>query len=125
MEQEQGLGLSGGNGSVATQGVEQAKKLGVSARRRIYSFADEKKESLFGQADGWIEKISKVADGTGFDGPVGRVRDFTETMKSRSTEELVEDLEMQARQRPLYFLLGAFALGFLGARVLRDVGGET
>ena len=46
-------------------------------------------------------------------------------VKTRSTEELIDDLQVQARARPGVFLLGAFALGFIGARLLRDVGSET
>lgn len=122
MEQQEGFSSGG---SVATQSVEQARKLGASARRRLYSFADERKESLFGQADGLIEKVAKVAEGTSFDGAVGRVRDFAGTVKTRSTEELVGDIQSTARSRPGAFILGAFALGFLGARLLRDVGSEA
>lgn len=126
MEHEQGMDLSGGGGSVATQGVEQAKKLGSTARRRVFSFADAQKENLFGKADGWIDRVAKLAEGAGVpEQSVGRVRDFAGSLKARSTEELIDDVQLQARERPAVFLLGAFALGFLGARLLRDVGAET
>lgn len=118
-----GMGLT--TGSVAKQGVGEAKRLGSTARRRIYSYVDEKKESVVGKAEGWIDKIGKLADGTVGESSAKGVKGLAEKVKSRSTEELIGDLQSQARARPGVFMLGALVLGFLGARLLRDVGSQA
>lgn len=123
MEQQE---MGAATGTVAQQGIDEAKKLGSSARRRLYSFVDEKKESVVGKADGWIDRATRLADGTGVgESSMEKVRELADAVKTRSTEDLIGDLQSQARARPGAFLIGAFALGFLGARLLRDVGTET
>jgi hypothetical protein len=44
---------------------------------------------------------------------------FSQSLQDKSTEELVNDVEDFARERPEIFLGGAFLLGLLAARVLK------
>ena len=128
MESEQ-IGVSGsetGSTSVARHGVEEAKKIGNSARRRVYSKADERKSQFFERAGSWLDEVEKLGDkGIVPEGVFEKVRDVSETLRSRSTEDLVEELGVKVRQRPGTFVLGALVLGFIGARLLRDVGTRT
>jgi hypothetical protein len=124
METEQ-IGMSGSDSgtSAAKQGIEEAKKISNSARRRVYMRADEKKAQLFEGPGSWLEKIEGLG-GKGIvpEGVLEKVREVADTLRSRSTEELVDDFGMKARQRPGAFILGALAVGFIGARLLKDVG---
>jgi hypothetical protein len=124
METEQ-IGMSGSDSgtSAAQQGVEEAKKIGNSARRRVYMRADERKAKLFEGPESWFGKLEGLAGkGVVPDAVMEKFREISETLRSRSTEELVDDVGMKARQRPGTFILGALAVGFIGARLLKDVG---
>jgi hypothetical protein len=48
------------------------------------------------------------------------VRGFGHDIQNRSSEQLLSDFRRQVQSRPLPILLGCLALGFLGARMLRE-----
>ena len=124
METEQmGTSVPEAGTSAAGQGVEEAKRVGSSARRRVFSTADEKKAQFLDTADGWIQKIEGLS-GKGIvpEGVLERVRNVEDTLRSHSTEELIEDFGDKARERPAMFVFGALAAGFIAARILKDVG---
>lgn len=51
------------------------------------------------------------------------VQQFSSYLREHNIEDLVKDTEEMARRRPLAFMGGAFALGFVLARFFRDGGG--
>lgn len=124
METEQiGMSVPETEASAARQGVEEAKKIGSSARRRVLSTADQKKAQFLQGVDGWLEKVEGLS-GKGIvpEGVIERARGARDTIRSRSTEQLLDDFGTKARERPALFVFGALAAGFVAGRILRDVG---
>jgi hypothetical protein len=116
------MGVGPNNGSVAKQGIEEAKRIGDKVRRRIFAATDQGKASLVDRADAWL---GGVTAGVLPDGAKEKAMDLVETLRTRSTEELIDDVQFEARRRPTAFVLGALALGFIAGRVLVDVGSES
>ena len=110
------------SGSVAKQGIEEAKRIGVTVRQRIYEATDSGKSSLVDRADTFLGGFSA---GVIPEAAMDRAKDVVEALRTRSTEDLVYDAQQAARRRPGLFMLGALAVGFLAGRVLVDVGSES
>lgn len=109
---------------------EQAKKLGHVARERAVKQADNRKSLLVSELDnfaGTLEEVSRTLDERGNDSQkqlVDRgaryVRQASKQLRNRSSEELFDMAQRQLRANPAMAIGGAFALGFLGVRLLRS-----
>ena len=116
----------GDSGSSPTAiGGEQARRIGRTARTRVYGALDQGKGKLVEQIDGLLGKVPSGVTIPFFTDGVDRVRSFTDGIRDKDVEEVLGDIKMEAHRRPGTFMLGAFAIGFLAARVLRDVGSEA
>lgn len=120
-------GMTRGNSgsSPSATGAEQARRIGRSARTRVFSTLDQGKGKLVEQLDGWLGKVPGNVQIPFFSDGVDRVRSFTDGIRDRNAEDVLDDIKFEAHRRPGAFMLGAFAIGFLAARVLRDVGSDT
>ena len=114
----------------ASVGRDQAKKFGSMARERAIKQADTRKSHFASQLDnfaGTLEEVSRTLEDRGDDTQkewVDRgaklVRNASKEIRSRSTEELFDTAQRQVKSKPELAMLGAFALGFLGIRLLRS-----
>lgn len=119
---EESIGLGS---SPATEGVEQAKRIGRSARDRVLSTVDGGKERLVAQLEEWLGKADALKNIGPAEGFVTRANDIVQSLKTRSTSEILDDVQAEARRRPAAFMLGALAVGFIAARALKDVANDS
>lgn len=116
----------GDSGSSPTaMGGEQARRIGRTARTRVYSALDQGKEKVVEQIDGLLGKVPDGVTIPFFSDGVDRVRSLTDGIRDKEVEEVLGDIKLEAHRRPGTFMLGAFAIGFLAARMLKDVGSEA
>lgn len=111
----------GSTTSPVSAGTDQAKRIGRDVAERAFSTIDTRKSEWLGSVDGVLSKLEGLP--VGADGLVGRAKELLDGVKTRPTRELIDDVQLQARQRPGLFMLGALAVGFLAGRALKDVGG--
>lgn len=114
----------------ASGGREQAKKYGGMARERAMKQADHRKSHFASELDnfaGTLEEVSRTLDERGNDSQkelVDRgaryVRKASKQLRSRSSDEIFDMAQEQLRANPAIAIGGAFALGFLGVRLLRS-----
>lgn len=113
---------------LAHGGMEQARRLTSSTRERVFKTADEKKGLLTGKLDELARNIDELGQKAGgedelprklVDGASRALRNVQHALDTRSTEELIDEAGRQIRQRPGLFLASCFAVGFIGARLLR------
>ena len=105
-------------------GREDVRRMGGAARRRLLSEADRRKSSVASRLD----QLADSLENSGSSGPEGQflgsaarfARNASSTIRNRSSEELLDNLEQGFRSRPGAFLAGCVALGFLGGRLLRS-----
>jgi len=106
--------------------AEQLSRVGEAARRQAFKQIDSKKSVLAGQLQGFASKLKGIGE-QGQDDPVqklaGTAAQFAEraadVVGNRSADELVALGKREMSARPVMFLVGFFALGFLSARLLR------
>ncbi len=117
-----------GQDNLSDEARERAKKLGSSAMHKAAGIADSKKHDIASglraiaehleeasqeeQVDERIESLSSMA--------AGWVRSASDMLESRSADELIERVQHEMRAHPGFSMAGFFALGFLGARLLRE-----
>jgi hypothetical protein len=111
-----------GNGRHATQhGRGRFGDRTSGARQKVISMMDEQKGSICAGLDHLAASLENMG---------GPQRQFTVTaadyvrrarsmLSNRSSEELMNTAMHELRARPGAVIAGAFALGFLGARMLR------
>jgi hypothetical protein len=114
---------------LASSGVDEAKRLTSATKERVLRQADEKKGMIADKLEELARNIDEVgAKGGGDEEDLSRrlaesaartVRSVERTLNERSTEELLAAAGRELRQRPGLLMAGCFALGFLGARLLR------
>jgi len=114
----------------ATEGREQARRLGGMARERLVKKAESRKTHLAAELDnfaGTLEEVSRTLENRGdeaqkkiVDRGARLVRKASRQLRDRSTEELFDVAQQQLKRRPELAMAGAFALGFLGLRLLRS-----
>lgn len=110
-------------GRSSTHGREDVRRFGGAARRRILSEADRRRSMI---AD-HLESFASSLDNNPSSGPEGQLlesaarfaHNASSTIRNRSSEELLDNLEQGFRDRPGAFLAGCLALGFIGGRLLR------
>lgn len=121
-------------GSILQQAREVAYKVAARAREGVRAQIDGQRQGL---ADGLTQMeraVEQAADSlhqTGHDTIAGYVDRAVRVLhgsavwvSTHTLEEVGHDLERQVRERPLLFMAGFFALGFLSARVLRSSGSK-
>jgi hypothetical protein len=99
------------------------RRLGGAARRRILSEADRRKSTVAER----LESFANSLENNRSSGPEGQLLDqaarlahhASSTIRNRSSEDLLDNLEQGFRDRPGVFLAGCLALGFIGGRLLR------
>jgi len=112
--------------SVASNTTEQLSRVGETAKRQAYKQIDDKKSVLAEQLHGFASKLKGIGGQDSAD-PVqklaGSAAEYAEraadAMGRMSTDELVTVGKREISARPLAFLAGFFALGFVSARLLR------
>lgn len=105
-------------------GRENVRRMGSAARRRLISEADSRRTSVADR----IDRLAGSLENNPSSGPEGRflnatarvARNASSTIRNRSSEELLDDLEQGFRNRPGAFLAGCLALGFIGGRLFRS-----
>ncbi|WP_373047239.1 hypothetical protein [Vulgatibacter sp.] len=122
--------VSGKAHDYAAQGKEQARKLGGVARERAIKSADSRKSLVASELDnfaGTLEEVSRTLESRGnesqrklVDRGAKLVRQASHQLRDRPTEDLLDMAQEQLRARPGAAIAGAFALGFLGMRLLRS-----
>lgn len=115
---------------VAGEGVEQARKIGLSARQRVIRLADEKKDEWADGIENLASRLASIAkeegDGQakvagGFMGDAAdQLRSVSGQIRNKSADELLEDVQEGMRKRPGVVIAGALAIGFLAARMFRE-----
>jgi hypothetical protein len=104
-------------------GKEEVRRLGGAARRRIIAEADKRKSLVASR----LEQLADSLESSETQGPEGKLldsaariaRNASSTLRNRSSEELLSNVEQGFRDRPGVFLAGCLALGFVGGRLLR------
>jgi len=106
--------------------AEQLGRVGEAARRQAYKQIDNKKSVIAGQLQGFASKLKGIGE-QGQGDPVQKLagnaaqlaQRAADAMGRMSTDELVTLGKREMSARPLMFLAGFFAVGFLSARLLR------
>ena len=108
---------------------ERVGALSETARERIYQAADSRKDGLLGRLDGWLSLVDDIAARIDQQGGAAaqwsgalksRVHGLADGLKTRSTDQLLDELEAGIRARPGLFVAGCALLGFLGVRLMRS-----
>lgn len=125
---EQGVGEKARR--IAGEQAERAKRMGSFARDRMMKNADQRKGRIAAELDsfaGTLDDLSRTLQDRG-NAPQQKlveqgskvVRSASKMLREKSSEELLDRAQSELRQRPGAALAGAFALGFLGIRLLRS-----
>ena len=104
-------------------GKEDVQRLGGAARRRLMSEADKRKSMVASR----LEQLAETFESSESSGPEAKLldaaarfaRNASSTLRNRSSEDLLANVEQTFRERPGMFLAGCLALGFVGGRLLR------
>jgi hypothetical protein len=124
---ENSAGGYGENGQRYPAVSDRAHRVVGKARERAYYMADERKGDLAERLDSFADELAKVGGGAGgeqVDKLAGKAADVirraSSTLREHTSEELFERVEREVRARPGIVIAGCIALGFLGARLLKD-----
>lgn len=120
------MGAAGSSGS-ASAAKEKVKEVGAKVMDKAKGQVDARKGEVAEQLEGLTSNLHEKLSGKA-DEYISQVSMAAETYASKAAQLLREknadDLLVMAkdefRQRPLALAAGAFALGFLGARLLRS-----
>jgi hypothetical protein len=114
----------------ASQHAGQAKKVGGVAKDKAFKSIEGRKSYFASELDnfaGTLEEVSRTLENRGngsqqqlVDKGARYVRQASQMLRDRSTEELFDQAQTQLRERPTVAIAGALALGFLGVRLLRS-----
>jgi hypothetical protein len=115
-------------GGVTTEAQEVLSRVTEVARNQVASTLTDKKglaaEGLGGVAEALRETTEALrqkevpAVAPVIETAAERVEQLSDYLRSADIDELAEEVTRFASRRPAAFLAGAFALGFLGARLL-------
>jgi hypothetical protein len=110
-------------GGPSPHGKEDVRRFGSAARRRILSEADRRKSTIADRLEGFANSLennrSSGPEGQFLDQAARMARNASSTIRNRSSEDLLGNVEQGFRDRPGAFLAGCLALGFIGGRLLR------
>ena len=114
-------------GDVVEQGKEKAKELGAKASERAIERADSFRGELCDRLDRFADRLEHLGDESDDQdlAQLGRLgsraaRGASGLLGRQSTEELLHRARHELRERPALVVAGMAALGFLGARLLRE-----
>lgn len=132
---QQGVGdkareVSARASDVAQRGKESARRIGSAVRSRAIRQADSRKALLASELEnfaGTVDDVGRQLADRGRDSQqryatqaADLMRKASRGLRQQSSEELWARAEDEMRARPGVMLGAFFALGFLGARLLRD-----
>jgi hypothetical protein len=112
--------------------VETAKsetgRLASEARAEMRKQGDEQTRRMADRVRDVGDQLERVQRGEAPEGPVAnvlvefgsRANQFADRLQSGGIDEVTRDVKRFARQRPGVFLAGAFALGVVAGRTLRN-----
>ncbi len=111
-------------GDLASQAKDELKKVSGLTRTRLLDEADQRKTQAAQQLRQWCEALDRSGD-AGELQPVlqklsSTIRQASDALEHRSTEELIGQAQDQFRARPGLILAGLFAIGFAAGRLLRE-----
>ncbi len=114
----------------ASQHSGQVKKVGGVAKDKAFKSLEGRKGTFATELDNFantLEEVSRTLQNRGngsqqqlVDKGARYVRQASQMLRERSTEELIDQAQTQLRERPGVAVAGALALGFLGIRLLRS-----
>jgi len=106
--------------------TEQLGRVGEAARRQAFKQIDSRKSAIAGQLQGFAAKLKGIGEqgeGDAVQKLAGTAAQLAEraadAVGNRSTDELLTLGKREMSARPVVFIAGFFALGFLSARLLR------
>ena len=113
----------GAHQGVMQKGKEKAAEVGEQAKRKVMENLDGRKASVVSGLEELASSLEKLSDG-----PQAKlaqqaaqyVRRAEEMLNQRSASELLDMAVRELRQRPGALIAGAFALGFVGSRLLKS-----
>lgn len=124
---------TGAAGGVTSEAQEVLSRVTDVARNRVVSTLEDKKglaaDGLGGVAEALRETTETFrqkevpAVAPVIETAAERVEQLSDYLRSADIGELADEVSRFASRRPAAFLAGAFALGFLGARILLAGGG--
>lgn len=124
-------GFGGAEGSFDSQSdsskskvAQKASKVGGIARQKLFKQADQQLSRVNEQLRGITQRLEGVAQEEGpeqklIEGAVSTLRTVSSKLEGRSSEELFHEASRQMKQHPLGFVLGCFAVGFVGGRLVK------
>jgi len=115
-------------GEVSSEVKEQAKKIEKTVRERALELAEARRGSVASGLHHLAGRIEEVAHDPENGREVEELARYTadmthrvaDVLKNKPSEELLEMTRRGIRERPALCVAGFFALGFLGARLLRE-----
>lgn len=116
---------SGADSGSHSKVAQKASKFGGVAKEKLFKQADQQLERANQQLRGLTERLERVAqEDEGpekkiFEGAVSALRTVSSKVEGRSSEELFNQASRQMKEHPLSAIAGFFALGFIGARLVK------
>lgn len=117
---------------VASDAMEQVSDVSGKVRTRAIDMANERRASLVEPARNITvegERIARELKDRGQDRPAElletathRVDTLVSWVEETPVEQMLDDITMRAKKRPLTFIGAAAALGFVGARMVKASG---
>ncbi len=121
------------NGSDAAEPAGEVREalsyVAEQAKEQVASAIESQKERAAEGLGGVADALRKTGEALGqqelgavapaIETAASQVEQLSELLQSADIEELAHEVGRFARRRPAAFLCGAFAAGFLGARLLR------
>lgn len=111
---------------LVSEGKERASEVTDKAKHAAFSRIDQRKGDFVQSLDRLAHSLDEFGEGS--TGPESRVastvagylRRAKGAIENRSTDELASMAVSEIRQRPGAVIAGAFAIGFLSARLLKS-----
>lgn len=114
--------------TVASEVTAQTSKLVTDATEQLREQANTETQRAAQRIRGYGDELQALADGRPEDAPTirpqveraaARANELADRIESRGPSGLIEDVSDFARRRPVVFLLGAVAAGFVAGRVIK------
>ncbi|MEO5774571.1 MAG: hypothetical protein ABIQ32_10700 [Sphingomicrobium sp.] len=117
------------NSGTAEELRSDAQRITNSATQRIHSEVDARKGAAVDQAKSVSNAVQRAADGlddntpawlkSAFQQGAEQIQRFADSIESKDSRQLLNDVQSFARQRPGLFLGAAAAAGFAAARIFK------
>lgn len=116
-------------GEVASRAKDKASEGAAKAKEAARKAADDKKTAITERGETVVDEADKIASqlrSDGMDKPAevletitSEAREALDYIEANSVDEMLRDVGRLARQRPLVFGAGTFAIGFAAVRLIR------